>query len=199
MTRSPVAKPRPRCGAHKVDGSPCPNWPMHNQETCHAHGGRAPQNRRAASLRLLEEQVRELFGAVLPAAVPVTNPLAAYAQFAGEVMAWKELMRSLLEDLATVGYRHEKAGEQIHAAVQLYERAMDRANRVLADYARLKIDERLAVITEAQKLAVILAIGAALDEAGLDGEARDEATRAAARHLRTVGADNAAGRGARRP
>lgn len=148
---------------------------------CKLHGGSSP----SVNKMVVEAQARELFGKIAPEVRPVDNPLAAYSQFAGRVMAWMDLMDELIGDLKTVGYQAD-AGEQVRAAVQLYERAMDRANTVLSSYARLKIDERLAAITEAQKQAVIRAINAALDEAGLQGDARADATKAAARHLRAA-------------
>lgn len=149
---------------------------------CKLHGGCSPS---VAGI-VLEAQARELFGKIAPTAIPIDNPLAAYAQLAGRVIAWLDLMDKLLDDLRVVGYESEYVGTQIQATVQLYERAMDRANSVLGSYARLKIDERLAAITEAQKTAVIRAIDAALDEAGLDGDKRESATRRAAFHLRRV-------------
>lgn len=175
-----------KCTGHKTNGDACPNWAMHGQRVCHAHGGRAPQNKRAADLRLVEREARELFGKIAPTPSPIDNPLAAYRDLAGRVMAWLDLMDKLLDDLRAVGYESEYVGTQIQAVVQLYERAMDRANHVLGTYGRLKIDERLAAITEAQKNAVIRAIDAALDEAGLRDEARADARKAAARHLRSV-------------
>ncbi len=95
-------------------------------------------------------------------------------------------MRSLLEDLTRADYSDEMGIEDARAAVELYERAMDRANTVLASYARLKIDERLAAITETQKQVIIRAITAALEDAGLHDDAKDAALRTASRHLRAV-------------
>lgn len=153
---------------------------------CKLHGGTLPNVARAARLRLAEREARELFGQLAPEIVAVDNPLAAYAQLAGEVIAWKDLLAELLGELRTVGYEHEKAGEQVRAIVQVYERALDRCNAVLGSYARLRIDERLAEITEKQKLTVIRAIEAGLDEAGVSDEKRADARRRVARHLRIV-------------
>lgn len=180
------------CGARRRQGDgTCAKqagWGTHHlgEGPCRLHGGSTPSVSKGANLRLVQREALELFGKVYDAPTPVDNPLAAYAELAGEVMAWKNLMHTLLEDVRAVGFESDYAGVQINAAVQLYERAMDRANTVLSSYARLKIDERLAAITEAQKNAVIRAINAALDAAGLQGDARADATKAAARHLRAV-------------
>lgn len=151
---------------------------------CKLHGGRAPSSIIAGERALAEREARELFGKLAPEIAPVDNPLAAFSALAGRVLAWMQLMDSLLEEVRTVGYRHDSAGEQIDAKVQLYERAMDRAASVLAMYARLRIDERLAELQERQKLAVLRAIEAAMDEIGVQDEARADAKRRVARHLR---------------
>jgi hypothetical protein len=138
-------------------------------------------------VELIEREVRELFGKIAPEPVPVRNPLAAYAVFAGKVMAWMDLMDTLLDDLRVVGFESEYAGVQVQAVVQLYERAMDRANTVLSSYARLKIDERLAAITSKQADAVIAALEAGLNAAGVrDPGQRTLAKSAASRELRAV-------------
>ena len=153
---------------------------------CKLHGGNTRSVRKGATLRLVEHEARELFGREVPDPGPVDNPLAAYATFAGQVMAWMGLMDSLLDDLRDVGYEHE-AGEQIFARVQLYERAMDRANTVLSSYARLRIDERLAQISQEQADRVIDAIEAALTAIGIrDTDQRGVARKAAAAKLRAV-------------
>lgn len=153
---------------------------------CKLHGGCAPSGRKAGSLKLVEQQARQLFGKVVPDIVPVDNPLAAYAAFAGEVMAWKQLMASLLEDLSIVAVTSEFQGEQIAGAVQLYERAMDRANTVLSSYARLRIDDRLAVISKQQADMVMRAIEAVITLFGATGDRAIEARTLAARHLRVA-------------
>lgn len=192
MTTPPVGRDGPRCGARKRQGEGCctqaAGWGTDHvgEGRCKLHGGCTPSVSKGATLRLVEAQARELFGQIAPTVSPVDNPLAAYASLAGRVLAWMQLMDSLLDEVRAVGYESEYSGVQVTAAVQLYERAMDRANTVLGSYARLKIDERLAAITEAQKTAVIRAINAALDDAGLHDDARASATRAAARHLRAV-------------
>lgn len=48
-------RPRVRCHGHRsADGQPCRNFAMRGTVVCHAHGGRAPQVRRAARFRLAE-------------------------------------------------------------------------------------------------------------------------------------------------
>jgi hypothetical protein len=152
---------------------------------CKLHGGSTPNQSRAAQLVKLESDARILFDKVAPEVVPVTNPLEAYALFAGRVMAWLNLMDSLLTDLDSARYRGATA-EQIRGEVVLYERAMDRANAVLSAYARLNIDERLVVIAQKQANMVINGVNAALTYLGVTGDQEREARRIVARHLRAV-------------
>lgn len=180
------------CGAkkHQGDGTCAKEagWGTDHlgEGNCKLHGGCTPNGRKSANLKLLEREARELFGKVMPEAPPVENPLAAYAELAGRVLAWMKLMDSLLDSLKSVSGKSEWSGEQVRPVVELYERSMDRANVVLGSYARLRIDERLAEITEKQKLTVVRAIEAALDEIGVTDDARTDARRRVARHLRLV-------------
>ncbi|MEU5633532.1 hypothetical protein ACH47C_26930 [Streptomyces rishiriensis] len=126
-----------------------------------------------------------LFEKVVPEVVPVDSPLEAYRMFAGRVMAWLDLMDTLLGGIDSPRYRGATA-EQIRGEVLLFERAMDRANTVLSTYAKLNVDERLARVTEKQADAVVAAIGAALAHAGVTGSAAADARKVAARHLRAL-------------
>jgi hypothetical protein len=54
-------RPRIRCRAHRsTDGGPCENYAIRGGFTCHAHGGMAPQARRAARYRLAEAATEAL-------------------------------------------------------------------------------------------------------------------------------------------
>ncbi|MFF2933539.1 hypothetical protein [Streptomyces mirabilis] len=132
-----------------------------------------------------------MFEKALPEIVPLTNPLEAYAMFAGRVMAWMNLMEQLLADLEFPRYRGATA-EQIRGEVLLYERAMDRANAVLSAYAKLNIDERLARLTEKQADILVAVLKAGLNAAGVTSEQRDLAHAEVARQLRALRSGEAA-------
>lgn len=179
-------------------GERCKKWAMAGQTVCDHHGGMAEQNRIAGARRVaeakLQAQAADMVG------VPVDNPLTELAGLAGRARAWMDLMQGRVEILLTAtdptaaedggenGIRYRGgAGEQLRAEVALYERAMDRLGKFLADYGRLGIDERLARISERQADTVIAAIEAALNAAEVrDPGLRIAAKKAAGRHLQRV-------------
>lgn len=176
------------CGANKRQGEgTCtrpPGWGTDHAGwgPCKLHGGGSPD---VAGL-VIEQQGRELFGKIAPEVVPVDNPLAAYAEFAGRVVAWMQLMDSLLGELSSVEVTTAAQGEQVRATVQAFERSMDRVNTVLASYARLNIDTRLASITEQQAKTVMRAVEAVIVLLAADERQATEARALASRHLRAV-------------
>lgn len=183
----------PACSGHKKDGSPCRNAPMHDQKVCGFHGGRAPQNKRAAAGRALEREVATALERL--DGRPIDNPLTELAAVGGRARVWMNLMESRVQKLLASddvdggesggGIRYRGGtGEQLRAEVALYERAMDRLGRFLADYGRLNIDDRLARITEKQAELVEKALLATLGEMGMDVKQQTDALQRLERHLR---------------
>ncbi|MEW2164414.1 hypothetical protein AB0912_15680 [Streptomyces sp. NPDC007084] len=194
-SRSNLAKPTPerRCTGHKKGtggerGERCKAWALKGQTVCRVHGGSAPQNRaagerRVAEARLEEETRRALAILDVP---PVENPLTALSELAGQVIAWKDALAERVNELHRIRYTDDKNAEQLRSEVVLYERAMDRCVTVLGTIGRLRIDERLAAISEQQATTVIGAIEAALTHAGVTGAEATAAKAVAARHLRAA-------------
>ena len=52
-----------RCRGHRKNGARCTRWAIRGGFVCPTHGGRAPQVRRAARLRLTEVAVARTFAA----------------------------------------------------------------------------------------------------------------------------------------
>jgi hypothetical protein len=158
---------------------------MHGQDVCRAHGGSAPQARRAAARRDLEEQARSAVRRI-GAYSPVDNPLTALQLLAGEMLAVKDHLRGQVDRLERLRYSSAVGTEQTRAELAAYQAALRDTAGVLGILGRLRIDERLAAITEAQAAHVIAAIDAALEYAGVTGDRAHEAKAVAARHLRRV-------------
>lgn len=49
-----IKPPTKKCSACRTNGEPCGNWPIRGGTVCVAHGGRAPQVRKAAQDRIRE-------------------------------------------------------------------------------------------------------------------------------------------------
>jgi hypothetical protein len=133
----------------------CRNQAIPGGLTCRIHGSAAPQVRAAAAVRVLEQEVAREIGR--RGWEPVTDPVGAYADNAGEVLAFKDVLRQRVETLddwtlriAAFGSSSDEGeggqlmamGEQVRAYVAAYERALDRAERTLARMITLGLDAK---------------------------------------------------------
>ena len=181
---------KPRCGVKlKKPGKNgevrhCRRFPVEFGKVCPLHGGNLPSVKLGAEQRRFEAEIGK---AAQRLGIPssVDNPLHELQKLAGEVIMWKDICREHLADLKTLGYAG-MTGEQVHAKVLVWERSLDRAITVLAQLARLNIDERLARIEEQQAAMVRKAFAAGLEELGIGAEQRAEAAKVFARQLRVV-------------
>lgn len=177
----------PKCGGklHGRDGT-CElpaGWGTSHKGfgRCRKHLGNAPTVARAAERERVEAGVRAELARL--DVVPVDNPLAELQKLAGQVLAWKDAIGEMVNRLDEIRYEDEHGGEQLRAEVALFERAMDRCERVLVAMARLNIDQRLAWITQEQARLTNEVLKGALADLGIDRS--DAAVRAAmARRLR---------------
>lgn len=166
-------------------GQPCGRWAIRGGTVCRTHGGAAPQVKAAAKARLVEKDIAETLGRLN--VTPIHDPLTALAELAGEITAWKELAADRVAKLKDLASRNFLSGsDEVHAEIQVYERALDRTVHVLATIARLNIDERLVKISQQQADLVKTALLGALDDAGLPREQQREAAGHLARRLRLV-------------
>lgn len=150
----------PRCTARSSQtGDQCRNRPVRGATVCSTHGGSAPQVRAAAAVRVLEGDVAREIGR--QGWEPVTDPVGAYADNAGEVLAFKDRLRERVEQLddwtlriAAFGSGDEDGGqlmamgEQVRAYVAAYERSLDRAERTLARMISLGFDAKALKLRE---------------------------------------------------
>lgn len=150
---------------------------------CRKHLGNAPTVARAAERERIEAETRVELARL--DVVPVDNPLGELQKLAGQVLAWRDALAGRVNSLTDIRFRDEHGGEQLRSEVVLFERAMDRCERVLVAMARLNIDERLVKITLEQARLTNEVLKGALDDLGIDrhdGEVR----KVMARRLRMV-------------
>ena len=152
---------------------------------CRSHGGASPQVKNAIAREKAEGEVRKTAAMIMKSSTPITDPLTALQELVGEMAAWKEAVAEQV-DILKLGYSSEVGTEQIRAAVQLYERALDRLGANLAAIAKLNIDERLVAIQAGQKEMILRAIQAALASAGVNGPAATAAIAVAGQQLRVL-------------
>lgn len=152
---------------------------------CKNHGGNTKTHRTTAAIAIADREARAILADL--DVVPIGDPLTHLLQLAGQILAWQEATARLVNDLeGRIRYAGANGAEQLRAEIALYERAMDRAMKVLTEIARLNIEERLAGIAEQQAERVLRAIDAALAAAGVTGQQAAEARLTAARHLQAV-------------
>lgn len=196
---------KPKCSARvpiKVDGvkqrdangkvktRPCGSWPIKGATVCGAHGGSIKRVKAAAARRYAEEQTeagaRKVFAELIQPGVTVDNPLEELRKLAGEVVRWKDIASKLVADLAEYRHTDGRGAEQLRSEIAIFERALDRCGMVLATIAKLNIDERLMVITEAQAELVLTAIDAALTFAAVPADQLGPARLHAVQYLKTA-------------
>jgi hypothetical protein len=100
---------------------------------------------------------------------PVANPLEELLRLAAEILAFKDNVGRLVSGLdEKIRFTDAKGAEQLRAEVVVYERALDRAEKALADITRLGIEDRLARVSELQASALAVLIDRVLQAVGVD-------------------------------
>lgn len=112
---------------------------MKGGTVCRMHGGMTPAVREKARERQLEAALKtKLSGVDIE---PVTDPIAYYAQLAGEIWAWKELCREKVNQLTAWEHTAALTGSlDLRPTIAIYERAQDRAEKQLHNMIRLGLD-----------------------------------------------------------
>ncbi|MFJ9903935.1 hypothetical protein ACIRVK_13690 [Streptomyces sp. NPDC101152] len=181
-----------KCGAKKRQGpgfceKPAGWGTSHVGEgRCRLHGG-ATRTQSSGAVRALAR--REAADAVRRLGFePVENPYRELQRLAGELVAVKDWLRGGVERLEAVRYQGG-SGEQIRGELSAYQAALRDTASVLATMARLRIDERLVELSEAQARLVVAAFTAGLRAAGISGDQAILARREVARQLRLLPAE----------
>lgn len=155
---------------------------------CRLHGGNTRTQVVAAERQIVQGRARQLLGE-LGHAEPVTDPAGELQRLAGEVLAMKDAAAVLVGRLESPRYIGANGTEQLRAEVAVYERAVDRAARLLGEMVRMGFEERQVRLAEAQGTLVAAVLDGAMDDAGLDGQTRERLRAALAARLRAVSAE----------
>jgi len=108
------------------------------------HGGATPRARAAAAEVLLKAKVNGELQA--RGWEPVVDPVARYAELAGETLAFKDLARERINELHS--WEFTGGGEQfdtldIHAAVKVYQWGLEQSERILGRMQSLGLTAEL--------------------------------------------------------
>jgi hypothetical protein len=125
----------------KRTGQRCKRAPITGGTTCWLHGGAAGQVQRKAAERVAEARALATFEQYSPngrSPEPV-DVLAELAVLVREVTAFKAFAADRLRALSADDWRAADAG--VAAEVALFERAADRAGKLLVDVSRLGIED----------------------------------------------------------
>lgn len=152
---------------------------------CSFHGGKASQVERVARERVVEQRARRVLADLGHEPAPLGNPLIALEDIARRMIALTEVTGDLVADLKSIRYSTD-GGEQTRAELAVYVKVLKDTADVLEKISRLDLDGQLNRIRAAQAGWVLDAVMAALDTAGVEGEARSAARLEAAKVLRRV-------------
>jgi P27 family predicted phage terminase small subunit len=147
---------------------------------CKLHGGCAPSSVTAGVTAQAEKLLYQRD------APPVTNPLEALQRLAGRALALEEVIGEKVNELKGLRYESGGGGEQIRGELQLLERSMDRAGKLLVDIAKLNIEEKLAGVRAATAQMLEEALALALQKSGADVSGQAAAREEFKRRLRVV-------------
>lgn len=158
---------------------------MKGQDVCFKCGGRTPTALAAAKRRLAEKKIWKSLADV--EVEEVRSPLEALVRIASNANAFMEFMEARLAELNEWRFTDDKGAEQLRSEVALYERAMDRAQKFMLDWARYGLDEQMVRVSTAHARLFAKVLLDSLKELGLSEEDLDRAREIIARKLDELG------------
>jgi hypothetical protein len=135
MSFSAIASAKNRCGARTRDGGSCTQWPVKGTTRCKMHGGLAPRLQAKVRAMQLRARINDELQAL--GWKPVTDPIARYAELAGETLAFKDLARERINELGSWEHANGFDSLDIHAAVKVYQWALEQSERILGRMSSL--------------------------------------------------------------
>jgi hypothetical protein len=142
----------------------------------------------AAKRTLAEEQARRSLAE--QGVREISDPIDEMWRLCEEAVAFKDFCAAHVARLEDrLRFVDAKGAEQLRSEVVLYERAMDRAERFLGNWARLGMEERLVRVREAQASALGKCLDRTMDAIGLPAEWRERLRVELAAQLRRLVAE----------
>lgn len=160
---------------------------------CKNHGGNEGSNQmRGVGLRLINGEADKRAGEIiaehgdeLEDADAVEDPYRELMLLAGEMRAWKNMLRKRVALLKPSQYRYQgRTGEQLRAEIVLYERAMERLGSMLISIAKLNLDARLVGIRQQSLDMLDRALTLAFTKAGVTPEKMEPARAVFREHVK---------------
>lgn len=182
--------PHPRCLGHKTNGEPCGKWPMKGARVCDSHGGRAPQVREAARVRLLEARTRDALareGVIVPKDV---DPFQVIEDNIRDAEALRGRLKRLVDAMQDEDLRYtSRAGEQARAELTFFVQLLERSSKIAAQAIKLDLAERRLRIQERQVNGMLQALRATVHELGMNETTHPQLRATLIKHLTAVGAE----------
>ena len=117
----------------------------------------------------------------------IEDPIQAMLDLAAEAWAGKEYFRDMIDSLR---YEHQ-SGEQLRAEVALYERALERCQKIFESIVRLGIAERQTRIRESEAVMFLKVLQRISDKLDLDPAQRTIWAEVVPREMRAISNGNA--------
>jgi len=173
-----IVESKPRC-QHVTRSGQCSTKPIEGYPLCTTHLKTASIEE-IALVRSKDVSFTEIRGR------KISNPLEELAYLVSEVLTYKDYCAMQVGKLRGDERYEGRGGEQLRAEVALYERSLDRAGKLLIEWSRLNIDERLARIEEAKATAILEVIRHALLAAELSDDTRKIVEEVAIKELKAL-------------
>lgn len=182
-----------RCTGHRVfetvDGErvrlenplPCRGGAMHGQDVCHAHGGKAPQAKAAAAVRLAEEEAARYLTKLGEVVVVDVDPgeqlLRLIAITAAEVEWFRTKAYEVPAEKLIWGRTKRKTGGDDHGTTKeakknawlaVYHEQRDKLSAMCAEAIKIGLREREVRMAEQQLQILVNFVDALLTDLGHD-------------------------------
>lgn len=140
----------------KTSGERCGRYAIPGGTVCATHGGNSPVVREAGARRIVAEKIQADAAATLAhlGVEPLENPLDELGKLAAEARSMTTALGARVNALSELEDYDAKQAPHIKAAIELYERALDRTHRMLDSLVKHGYMERQVKLQE-QEAAIV--------------------------------------------